>query len=131
MREAGSRPAVACAVYLAELKARIETERLRVVLTANSAMVLLYWDIGRLILARQESEGWGAKEVDRLSADLSRGFPDLRGLSPRNLRYMRAFAAAWRDREIVQAALAQLSWYHNLAVLEKLSKPEERLWYAA
>jgi predicted nuclease of restriction endonuclease-like (RecB) superfamily len=118
------------ATTFAELKTRIEAERLRVVLVANSAMVLLYWDVGRVILARQESEGWGAKVVDRLAADLTRAFPDMRGLSPRNLRYMRAFAAAWPNREIVQATLAGLTWYHNLALLEKLSTPEERLWYA-
>ena len=118
------------ATTFAELKARIESERLRVVLAANSAMVLLYWDIGRVILARQENEGWGAKVVDRLSADLSRAFPDMRGLSPRNLRYMRAFAAAWPDRGIVQEVLAGLTWYHNLALMEKLSAAEDRLWYA-
>lgn len=55
----------------------------------------------------------------------------MKGFSPRNLKYMRAFALAWSDREIVQAALAQLTWYHNIALLEKLKTPEQRLWYAA
>jgi hypothetical protein len=80
---------------LAQLKQRIRQERLRVVMTANAAMVLLYWDIGRAILERQQREGWGAKVIDRLSADLRREFPEMQGLSPRNLKYMRAFAAAW------------------------------------
>jgi len=118
------------AAVLAELKHRIERERIRTILAANAAMVLLYWDIGQTILARQGREGWGAKVIDRLSADLRVAFPDLRGLSPRNLKYMRAFAAAWPDRQIVQEALAQITWYHNLALLEKLDSPETRLWYA-
>src|SRR5208337_2340601 len=76
---------------LAELKERITSERLRVTLAANAAMILLYWDIGQVILQRQQSEGWGAKVIDRLSVDLSEAFPDMQGLSPRNLKYMRKF----------------------------------------
>ncbi len=118
------------ATLLTELKQRIREERVRVVLAANAAMVLLYWDIGRTILQRQAQEGWGAKVIDRLSADLRREFPDMQGLSPRNLKYMRAFAAAWPDRHIVQEVLAQITWYHNIALLDKLDAPEVRLWYA-
>lgn len=103
---------------LSEIKRRIQTERLRVVMAANSAMVLLYWDIGRMILERQDREGWGARVIDRLAADLREAFPDMKGLSPRNLKYMRAFAAAWTDETIVQEVLAQIPWYHNLALLE-------------
>ena len=77
---------------LGEIKTRIRTERLQAVLAANSAMVLLYWDIGRRILDRQQREGWGAKVIDRLAADLRREFPEMKGFSPRNLKYMRRFA---------------------------------------
>lgn len=118
------------ALMLAELKTRIQEERLRVVLSANAAMVLLYWDIGRVILDRQQREGWGAKVIDRLSADLRQVFPDMRGLSPRNLKYMRAFASAWPERQIVQEGLAQITWYHNIALLERLGDSQTRLWYA-
>ena len=115
---------------LGEIKQRIRSERLRTVLAANSAMVLLYWDIGRMILDRQQKEGWGAKVIDRLSADLRESFPDMTGLSPRNLKYMRAFATAWPDAAIVQEVLAQIPWYHHLALLERCDTPPERLWYA-
>ncbi len=118
------------AVVLGEIKERIRSERLRVVMAANASMVLLYWDIGQMILERQEKEGWGARVIDRLSADLRDAFPDMQGLSPRNLKYMRAFAAAWSDREIVQEVLAQITWYHNIALLEKVRDPQVRLWYA-
>ena len=117
-------------ILLEDLKKRISEERLRVTMAANSAMILLYWDVGRAILDRQEKEGWGAKVIDRLSHDLRNAFPDMKGLSPRNLKYMRAFAKAWPNRKIVQEVLAQITWYHNITLLEKLDTPEERLWYA-
>ncbi len=115
---------------LSNIKARIQKERLRAVLTANSAMVLLYWDIGRMILERQQRSGWGAKIIDRLSVDLRQTYPDMKGFSPRNLKYMRAFAAAWPDRAIVQAPLAQITWYHNIALIERCAMEADRLWYA-
>jgi predicted nuclease of restriction endonuclease-like (RecB) superfamily len=115
---------------LSEIKQRIQAERLRVVMAANAAMVLLYWDIGQTILERQEHAGWGAKVIDRLSADLRAAYPDMKGLSPRNLKYMRAFAAAWPGRAIVQEVLARIPWYHHIALMEKCRTPEERLWYA-
>ncbi|MBM4279037.1 MAG: DUF1016 domain-containing protein, partial [Deltaproteobacteria bacterium] len=104
---------------LEELKQRITTERLRVTMAANVAMVLLYWDIGQAILERQDSEGWGARVIDRLSNDLSKAFPDMKGLSPRNLKYMRAFAEAWPNRAIVQQLAAQIPWFHNCLLLDK------------
>ena len=116
--------------FLADLKARIAGERVRAVLSANAAMVLLYWDIGRAILDRLDRHGWGAKVIVRLSRDLRRSFPDMSGLSVRNLKYMRQFAASWPDREIVQRTVAQLPWRTNLALLQKIADPKLRLWYA-
>jgi predicted nuclease of restriction endonuclease-like (RecB) superfamily len=116
--------------FFAAVKERIVRERIKAVLAANAAMVLMYWDIGRQILEKQHAEGWGAKVIDRLSHDLKTAFPDMSGFSPRNLKYMRKFAESWPDRSIVQEVLAQVTWYHNLALLEKVSAPETRLWYA-
>jgi predicted nuclease of restriction endonuclease-like (RecB) superfamily len=115
---------------LGQLKERIRSAQIRAGLAVNREMVLLYWQIGRDILQRQAQQGWGAKVIDRLAADLHRAFPDMTGLSPRNLKYMRAFAAAWPDEPIVQGPLAQITWYHNIALLEKLRTEAERLWYA-
>jgi len=114
---------------LAEIKGRIRKERLRVVLSANSAMVLLYWDIGRRILERQDRAGWGARVIDRLSNDLRGAFPDMKGFSPRNLKYMRAFAAAWPDPAIVQQLAARLPWFHNCLLLDRVRDPADRGWY--
>ncbi len=83
-----------------------------------------------MILDRQERAGWGARVIDRLAADLRETFPDMKGFSPRNLKYMRAFGAAWPARAIVQEALAQITWYHNITLIEKLDAATDRLWYA-
>ncbi|MBQ7395773.1 MAG: DUF1016 family protein [Lentisphaeria bacterium] len=116
--------------WFSELKKRIKTARQTAVQAVNRELVLLYWQIGNEILVRQEQAGWGAKVVNQLSADLKTAFPDMQGFSPRNLKYMRAFAAAWQDFEIVQEVLAQLPWYHHLTLLDKVSGREERLAYA-
>src|SRR3990167_7017978 len=119
------------AEWVAEIKRRIHGERLRLVLASNSVMVLLYWDIGQRILHKQAEQGYGTKVIDRLAADLRQAFPDMKGFSPRNLKYMRAFASAWTDRELVQRTVAQLSWGQNIVLLEKLTQSDDRLWYAA
>lgn len=116
--------------WLAELKNRIHTAQQRATLAVNRELVMLYWQIGCDILARQAELGWGAKVIDRLSHDLRKAFPEMKGFSPRNLKYMRAFAEAWPDAEFVQEALAQLPWYHQLALIDKLKTDDERCWYA-
>ena len=118
------------AAFLSALKERIQQERLRVVLASNSALVMMYWGIGQDILKKQQQEGWGSKVIDRLSADLSKSFPDMKGFSSRNLKYMRAFAEAWVDKAIVQRVVAQIPWRSNIALLDKLDKVEQRMWYA-
>lgn len=115
---------------LQDLKTRIRNERIKTVFSANAAMVMLYWDIGQAIREKQDNEGWGAKTIDRMAYDLKEEFPDMRGFSTRNLKYMRKFAECWPKREIVQASLAQLGWYQNIALLEKLKDDHLRLWYA-
>jgi len=117
------------AELLESLKARIREAQVRAALSVNRELVLLYWHIGREILQRQQREGWGAKVIDRLALDLGREFPEMKGFSPRNLKYMRAFAEAWPEEQIVQEALAQITWYHNITLLEKVKDPGERLWY--
>ena len=114
---------------LNEIKTRIQQERLRVVLAANSTMILLYWDIGQMILKKQSQAGWGAKVIDRLAKDLREAFPDMKGFSSRNLKYMRAFAEAWPDPSIVQQLAAQIPWFHNCLLLDKIKDQTTREWY--
>lgn len=115
---------------LAQLKSQIRSSQSRAALAVNRELVLLYWSIGKQILDRQAGEGWGSKVIDALSQDLKSEFPSLQGFSPRNLKYMRAFAQAWPDESIVQQLVAQLPWGHNLRLLDLLKTQQERLWYA-
>ena len=118
------------AAFFTELKQRIQQAQLRASLSVNRELVLLYWQIGRDILDRQERERWGAKVIDRLALDLKHAFPDMRGFSPRNLKYMRRFAEVWAEPEFVQQVAAQLPWFHNCVLLDKVADRGERLWYA-
>src|SRR5262249_4926884 len=111
---------------LGDLKQRIHSARLRAALSVNRELVLLYWSIGRDILARQSTEGWGTKVIDRLAADLRRSFPEMAGLSARNLKYMRAFAEAWPDLQFVQQVVALLPWGHNTRLLDALKTAVQR-----
>jgi predicted nuclease of restriction endonuclease-like (RecB) superfamily len=96
------------APLLAEIKARVQSARIKAGLAANRELLSLYWDIGRLILDRQKREGWGAKVIDRLSRDLQREFPGQQGFSRANLLFMRAFAQAWSETSIVLQPVRQL-----------------------
>ncbi|MDI1250329.1 MAG: PDDEXK nuclease domain-containing protein [Lacunisphaera sp.] len=96
------------APLLADIKARVLTARIKAGLAANRELLALYWDIGRLILDRQKKEGWGTKVIDRLSTDLQKEFPGQQGFSPRNLKYMRAFAEAWPETVMIQQPVGPL-----------------------
>ena len=165
---------------VAQIKTEIETARLRAAISVNQHLLMLYWKIGNIILEQQNAEGWGTKVIERLSNDLRKEFPDMKGTSARNLKYMRAFAEAYpefvqqavaqiQSGQIVQAALAQIEggvivqppvaqlkseaivqdsftkslnisfvqppvaqipWAHNVAILDRVKSPEERLFYA-
>lgn len=119
------------ASLLADLKQRISQAQLRAATKANAELVLLYREIGRSIVARQDEEGWGRSVIERLSADLKVAFPHMKGFSPRNLWRMRAFFLAWKEHgENLPQAVAELPWGHNAMLLEKLDDPDARLWYA-
>lgn len=117
-------------VFLEEVKNKIRQTQLQAGLAVNRELVCLYWHMGQEILLKQAEQGWGAGVIDQLSIDLKQAFPDMKGFSPRNLKYMRALAEAYPGEQFVQEVLAQISWYHNITLLEKISDPEIRLWYA-
>jgi predicted nuclease of restriction endonuclease-like (RecB) superfamily len=116
--------------FLRDLKERIRNAQIRAALAVNKELVLLYWQVGKDILSRQHQAGWGAKIITQLAADLKRELPEIKGFSRSNLLYMRAFAQAFPDESIVQDVLGQITWYHNITLLDKLKDAEERVWYA-
>ncbi|WP_264338537.1 PDDEXK nuclease domain-containing protein [Wolbachia endosymbiont (group A) of Cheilosia soror] len=115
--------------FLEQLKDHIATNRYKAALAVNSKLILLYHHIGTEILKRQKEHTWGAKVIDQLSKDLRSTFPEMKGFSMRNLKYMRKFAEEYPDVEFVQEPLAQLTWYHNITLLEKIESHEIRLFY--
>jgi predicted nuclease of restriction endonuclease-like (RecB) superfamily len=122
--------------FLEDIKGRIRSAQARAARAINAELIDVYWQIGQEILRRQAEEGnrrgrGGLKIVERLSADLRSGFPGARGFSVRSLRYMRAFAAAWPEREMLQSDIAALPWAHITLLLDKLSDRPTRDWYAA
>jgi predicted nuclease of restriction endonuclease-like (RecB) superfamily len=117
------------AELLSELKERIRTAQVRAGLAVNRELVMLYWQIGRDILARQRAQGWGAGVVQQLAGDLRREFPEMKGLSRTNLLYMRKLAEDWPDGAIVQQLVGQIPWGHNIRLLDRVKDPAEREWY--
>ena len=116
--------------FLTDIKNRIRLAQIKASLSVNSELILLYWDIGQGILLRQRNEGWGTKVIDRIAVDLRKAFPETHGFSARNLKYMRALAEAYQEKSIVQQVAAQIPWWHNVVIIEKVKARAERLWYA-
>ncbi len=117
--------------WLTSLKKQIAGARQRAVLSANEEQIRLYHRIGTEILERQQRDGWGAKVIDRVAADLQAEFPDMKGLSSRNLKYMKYFAEHCPDLKIGQQSAAQLPWFHLVILFTQVSGSVERAWYAA
>lgn len=115
---------------LAAVKADVLGSQLRVTRTANTELITLYWRVGRLILDRQDQQGWGARIINRLSVDLKRELPGTRGWSVSNLASMRALAATWPSPAILQQAVGELPWGQVVTLLAKLDTQQDRDWYA-
>ncbi|MFM7022252.1 MAG: YhcG family protein [Flavobacteriales bacterium] len=135
------------------LKEKIRQARTKAAITVNVELLKLYWEVGMIVSAQEKTKGWGAKVVVQLSKDLSTEFPDMKGFSQRNLRYMRDFALAYpelgnidtlpilqgtpaklqrtdiQNVMILQESLAKLSWYHHTTLLDKVKDKETRLFY--
>lgn len=116
---------------LIDLKDQVRAARAKAVRTVNTQLIELYWSIGHGILIQQEHQGWGSGVIKRLAEDLRTEFPDMKGLSARNLQYMTTFAGAWTHGPIAQQPAAQLPWGHIMVLLDKVPNQETRDWYAA
>lgn len=115
--------------FLQSLKERVSTSRYKAARTVNAELILLYHHIGTEILNRQNKHGWGAKIIDQLSKDLIAEFPEMKGFSTRNLKYMRQFAEAYTDLQFVQRVAAQLPWFHIVTIMQQFQMPNDRLFY--
>jgi predicted nuclease of restriction endonuclease-like (RecB) superfamily len=114
---------------LSALKQSVTSSRYKAAVGVNKELILLYHHIGTQILEAQAKQGWGVKVVDQLSKDLGREFPEMKGFSTRNLKYMRKFAQEYPDIEFVQQAVAQLPWGHNILLIERFPDKQTRMFY--
>ncbi len=116
-------------ILLSELKQRVATSRYRAALSVNKELILLYHHIGKQILESQVKHGWGTRVIDQLSRDLRTEFPDMKGFSPQNLKYMRRFAEEYTLDQIGQQAVDQLPWGHIIKLIYAISDKTERAFY--
>ena len=114
---------------LAEVKDRIRSAQYAALKAVNTELVGLYWDLGRLIVEKQEQSGWGKSVVERLSQDLRKEFPGVAGFSVQNLWYMRQFHLEYREHEKLQPLVGEIAWAHNLVIMSKCKDPLEREFY--
>ncbi len=131
------------AALLEDIKNRVRRAQVRAAVAGNRELLCLYWEIGHEIVARQRRDGWGARIIDCLAADLQRVFPGIKGFSRTNIQRMRAFYSAYAaeneivpqavgqlDSAVIPSAVADIPWGHNVVLLEKLKDNAKRLWYA-
>ena len=116
--------------FFKEIKEKILTSQVKAALAVNHELINLYWEIGSRIHLKQKDEGWGAKTIENLANDLKSSFPEMKGFSHRNLKYMVHFAKEYPDLPIGQQIVAQIPWGHNILLLQKLEALQDRLWYA-
>lgn len=114
---------------LAEVKERIRSAQVAAMRAVNTELVGLYWDLGRMIVDRQEQSGWGKSVVVRLSQDLRREFPGVAGFSVQNLWYVRQFHLEYREHEKLQRLVGEIAWAYNLVIMGKCKDPLEREFY--
>lgn len=118
--------------WVGDLKARFRQVQLKAAVAVNTEMLLFYWELGADIVAQQASQSWGSGFLENLSRDLMQEFPEMKGFSLRNLKYIRQWHSFWVEFAIGQQAVAQLTaipWGHNLAILSKCRSHAEALYY--
>lgn len=145
---------------LTQIKSRIQQAQVKATMSANAEMILMYWDVGRIVFEKQGQEGWGTAVIPRLAKDIRNELPEVKGFSERNLKRMTQFYREYpelvvigpravaqlepgsADNEsgplavaqsspsvIVQRLVAQLSWAHNILLIQQLKDMPTRLWY--
>jgi predicted nuclease of restriction endonuclease-like (RecB) superfamily len=117
------------AELLKNIKERITAAQYEALKTVNKELIALYWDIGRMIVERQDKESWGKSVVELLSKDLQAEFPGIRGFSMQNLWYMRQFYLNYRGNQKLQPMVGEISWTKNLVIMSKCKDNLQREFY--
>jgi predicted nuclease of restriction endonuclease-like (RecB) superfamily len=114
---------------LGEIRERIRSAQYEALKAVNKELITLYWDIGRMIVGRQQGDSWGKSVVQRLAGDLQKDFPGIQGFSARNIWYMRSFYSTYAGKAKLQPLVAEIGWTHNLIVLDRCKDNLEREFY--
>ncbi|WP_373526338.1 YhcG family protein [Nostoc sp.] len=114
---------------LMEVQQRIRSAQYEALKAVNREMINLYWDIGQMIVIKQQDASWGKSVVEKLAKDLQAEFPGISGFSARNIWNMRNFYVTYSQKEKLQPMVAEIGWTHNLAILEKCKDDLEREFY--
>ncbi len=109
-----------------EIKNKIQAARYKATVEVNRELIMLYYSIGETINIHKS---WGNKFIDNLAKDIALAYPNAKGYSVRNLKYMAKFAAEFTDIEFVQTVSAQIPWSHNVAIMDKVKDQNQRVWY--
>ena len=112
---------------VADMTARVQAGQLTAFRAVNKELIQVYWDLGKMIINKQQEQGWGNSVVEFLAKDLQKAFLGMEGLSSRNLWRMRIFYLAYS--EFLPPAMAEIGWTHNYVIIEKCKDPNERLFY--
>lgn len=116
--------------FITELKSRVQAAQIKAAVTVNRELLLLYWDLGRMITERQATSGWGEGVVEQISHDLSKEFPNLKGFSRRNLYFIKQWSGFYAAQpENVKQLVAQIPWGHNVLIIQRIKDLSEALWY--
>lgn len=115
--------------FLVDVKNKIKLSQQKAFNSVNQEMILLYYNIGEVIDAKQKELGWGAKVIDSLSLDILKEFPNMSGFSTRNIKLMVQFYKEYNSDEFVQLPVAQIPWTHNIILIQKIKDKELRYWY--
>ena len=109
-----------------QIKTEIQAAQYKAAVSVNQEMIMLYHSIGEAINSHKI---WGNRFIDSLAKDIKLAFPNAKGYSVRNLKYMAKFATTYPDRQFVQTVSAQIPWSHNVAILDKVKDLDQRIWY--
>ena len=115
--------------FLKDIKERILSAQYEALRAVNKELVAIYWDIGSMIVERQEKEGWGKSIVERLSEDMQKEFLGIAGFSVQNLWYMRQFYLTYRGNEKLQPLVGEISWSKHIIIMSKCKDDLEREFF--
>lgn len=116
-------------IWITELKGKIRSVQIKAAIAVNSALIEFYWDLGKMISEKQEFYNWGDKLIDQISLDLKEEFPEIKGFSTRNIKYIRNFYSFYINSEIRQQLVAQIPWGHNILIYSKSKDIQEATFY--